>query len=142
MEDKSLSKLQQENLELTTENLALKEAITTLLIELDKVKLIEPRPSNVEKIVLSTEQLIIEDQINRLNTVSLQRVLSLEETRALDLLIKNKRLLEPNTPIEPDYTRVPDGQSESDLLRIAGSVESKKSPKRSKSKTSQKDPVA
>jgi hypothetical protein len=121
---KSLILLQQENLELSKENIALKETVSKLLEELNKVRGIERRSlsTNVEKIVKSLEQIIIEEQIKQLGAISVERALSLEETRALDLLIKNKRLLDPEKSIEPDYTKVPEGKTESDLLELAGSV--------------------
>lgn len=145
MSDKSPILLQQENLELRKENQGLQETVTKLLMELDRSRGIERRPeSNVERIVKSTEEIIIEEQILRLDGVSRERALTLEETRALDLLIKNKRLLDPNKPLEPDYTKVPEGQTESDLLRIAGNVEVDTPSRKSKprAKTSSKNPLA
>jgi len=141
MADKSILLIQQENLELVKENEALKFTLTQLLEEINRLRELD-KPSNPNKIQQSPELSIIEDQIASLETVSRTRGFSLEEIRGLDLLIKNKKLLEPTTPIEVDYTKVPDGQTESDLLRIAGNVELKKSKKRSKSKTSTEDPVA
>jgi len=146
--DKSPMLIQQENLELKKENQGLQETVTKLLEEINRLQGIQRRPaivSNVERIVQSVEEQIIEEQIMRLDVVSRQRALSLEETRALDLLIKNKRLLDPNKPIEPDYTKVPEGQTESDLLRIAGDVPAEPEKPRkvkSRAKTGSKDPVA
>ena len=141
MAEKSLILWQQENLELENENSALKITVTKLLEELTRMKDVIRLPNNnVSKITKSTEEKIIEEQIDYLDAISAGRGLSLEETRALDLLIKNKKLLEEksNKPIETDYNEVPETE---DLLRIAGNVESEK-PKRSKSKTGSKDPVA
>ena len=142
MADKSLILLQQENLELQKENYALKETITKLLTEMNSVRGIDNKRNNVERITLSTEQRIIEEQIDYFEAISRERALSLEETRAFDLLIKNKRILDQNKVIEPDYTKVPEGKDESDLLRIAGDVESKTNKKRIKSKASSEDPLA
>jgi hypothetical protein len=141
MEEKSTLMLKQENLELHRENAALKETVTKLLKEIDRVRQIDKTP-NPNRVVLTVEQRIIEDQITYFEAISYTRALTLEETRAFDLLIKNKRLLDENKPIEADYTKVPDGKTESDLLRIAGNVEFKQSKKRNKSKTGSKDPVA
>lgn len=149
MAEKSLIMIQQENLELRKENEAFKTTVTTLLNEVERLRSIERLPvdPNVVRIVLTSEQKIIEDQIDILRQQSATRALSLEEVRALDLLIKNKRLLDPDKPIEPDYTKVPEGQTESDLLRIAGNIIDVKvatpSQRESKSraKAGKKDPV-
>lgn len=148
MAEKSLILIQQENLELRKENEGLKTALSTSLAEIERLRNIEKLPvdPNVTRIVLSSEQKVIEDQIEILRQNSATRALSLEEVRALDLLIKNKRLLDPDKPIEPDYTKVPDGQTESDLLRIAGNVEvatpSDKRESKSRAKASSKNTVA
>lgn len=145
MTEKSLVVLEQENLELKKENTGLQETVTALLQQLERLREIDKRPvvtSDVMRISKTTEEEIIEDQIKRLDEVSRQRMLSLEETRALDLLIKNKRLLDPNKPIEPDYTKVPEGQTESDLLRIAGNAESETPKSKPRAKTSQKNSMA
>jgi hypothetical protein len=124
-------------LELKKENEALKETVTLLLKEIDKIREIDR--SNVIRLDLSPEQRILETQIHYMEAISRERALSLEETRALDLHIKNKRLLDDKSTINADYTKVPDGLTESDLLEIAGSVEDvpiKKTKRRGKSKTS------
>lgn len=127
---KFLILLQQENLELNRENVALKETVTKLIEEVERLRSLPvvSGETNITiigatRITKSTEENIIEDQIKCLDQASRQRVLSLEEIRSLDLLIKNKKLLETVKPIEPDYTKVPDGQTESDLIRIAGNVD-------------------
>lgn len=125
MAEVSLLMLKQENLELYKENAALKTTVSKLLEELNKIRNIK-RPTELNKITQTTEQRIVNEQINYFDAISAERALSLEETRALDLLIKNKRLLDEKISIEPDYTKVPEGQTESDLLRIAGNVESEK----------------
>lgn len=138
MSEKSLSIIQTENLELLKENSALKETITILMNEVDRLRL--PTITGVAtKIQRTSEESIIEVQIKQLEIASNQRVLSLEEVRTLDLLIKNKKLLEPQDTLKPDYTEVPPGSTEGDLLRIAGNVEVKS---KRKSKTGSKDPVA
>lgn len=141
MSDKSVIKIQQENLELSKENKALKETLTKLLIELDTSRGIE-RKSEAERIKLTPEQRIIEDQITYFEAISITRCLSLDETRTLDLLIKNKRLLDKEKPIEPDYTKVPD--DDSDLLRIAGNVEPEPTENQTnaRTKTSKKNSLA
>lgn len=128
------------NLQLKKENEALKDTVTILLKEIDKVREIDR--SKLIRLDLTPEQRILETQIIYMEAISRERALSLEETRALDLHIKNKRLLEDKSTINADYTKVPEGLTESDLIRIAGSVEEipkKKSKRRSKSKASSKD---
>lgn len=142
MSDKSLVVIEQENLELRKENVGLKDTLTILMAEIERLRDLTSNPVTgiATKIAKAEEEHIIFDQIGLLSLASKQRVLTLEEIRALDLLIKNKKLLEPKTPIETDYTKVPPGSSEGDLLRIAGNVESPKP--RNKPKSSKKDTVA
>jgi len=138
----SEGKLQTLNLELKKENEGLKETVTLLLKEVDKLR--ETKQPSLIKLHLSPEQRILDLQIQRLEEVSNARQLTLEETRALDLHIKNKRLLEDKSTINADYTKVPEGLTEADLLQIAGSVDgdSEEKPKRRvKSKTSNKNTV-
>lgn len=141
MKEKSLLLIQQENLELKQENEALKITVTKMLDEITRLRDVT-LPPNPNKISLTSEQRIIDEQIRLLEIVSMSRALDLDETRTLDLFIKNKRMLDENKPIEVDYTKVPDGSTESDLMRIAGNVEEPKFKKRSKPKTGTKDPVA
>lgn len=135
MADKSSLLLKQEILELTKENKALKETIVNLLEQLNVLKL---NPINPIDNKISNEMQIIEKQIELLNEQSKMRALSLEETRGLDLLIKNKKLLE-NKKSNEDEDKVPDGQDTSDLLRIVGNVES---IERTQPKTGKKDTMA
>jgi hypothetical protein len=146
MADKSLILLQQENLELKKENQGLQETVTKLIEELNRLQGIERRPivtTNADKIVRSIEEEIIEEQIKRLDMVSRGQTLSLEEVRALDLLIKNKKLIDINKVIEPDYTKIPEGQTELDLLQLAGNDEPEADTKsKPRTKTSQKNTLA
>lgn len=131
MKEKSLAKLNQENLELRKENEALQETVTKLLGELDRlIHLPAPLhvvnssnsitiPGTAERMERSTELTLVEEQIELLYATSRNRMLSLEETRALDLLIKNKRLLEPKADHEPEWKKVSESTKESDLLRLA-----------------------
>jgi hypothetical protein len=128
MKDKSLAKVNQEVLELRKENEALQQTVTMLLEENERLRnlpVVRNVDSNtitlptVQRMQRSPEQEIIEEQILHLDTISRGRMLSLEETRTLDLLIKNKKLLEPKSDHEPDWKKVSDATSESDLLRLA-----------------------
>lgn len=140
-EEKSVLLVRQENLELRKENEALKETLTKLLVELERVRGLPAAPTNPNRIVLTTEQVIIEDQIQKLNQLSLGGSLSLDEIRALDLLIKNKKVLEKNTTIEPEYQAVTKDTPEKELLKLAGSSEDGKFKRRSQQKTSTENPV-
>ena len=135
---KSKAVLETENVELRKENKALKETITKLFRKLDNLP--EESKSNVVKLQLTPEQEILEMQIMRLQAISRERVLTLDETRKLDLHIKNKRLMEDKSTINADYKKVPEGITEKDLLEIAGNVEIEEfqetKQKRRKSKTS------
>ena len=135
---KSKAVLETENVELRKENKALKETITKLFRKLDNLP--EESKSNVVKLQLTPEQEILEMQNMRLQAISRERVLTLDETRKLDLHIKNKRLMEDKSTINADYKKVPEGITEKDLLEIAGNVEIEEfqetKQKRRKSKTS------
>jgi hypothetical protein len=135
-----MSKLQILNLELKKENEGLKETVTLLLKEVDKLQNVDR--NMVLNLALTPEQRILEVQISNIEAISNTRLLTLEETRALDLHIKNKRLLDDKSTINADYTKVPDGLTEADLIQIAGNVDGsikKKTKRRTKSKTSNKD---
>lgn len=82
-----------------------------------------------ELIIKSTEQAICEMQIERLKEASMNRNLTLEETKRLDLLVKNLILAkEANKEIKPDYKYLPEGITEATLISIAASGSSEESP--------------
>lgn len=139
MAEKSLIMLNRENLELSKENAALKETVTKLLVELDRVKTL-PVVAGVatSKIPVSTEQIIIEEQIQIYRDKSIGGALSLDDIRGLDLLIKNKKALDINKPVEPDWRDVSPDTPQDELLKLAGNVEGRR---RNKSKTSSKNSV-
>lgn len=120
--------------ELKKENKALKDTVSKLLKEVDRLNDIDKE--TVTRMDLSPEQQILEMQIMRLHAESLQRPLTLDETRTLDLHIKNKRLLEDKSTLNADYTALPSGMSDVELMRIAESVEAKETKKPKKSKRS------
>ncbi len=69
-----------------------------------------------------TEQIICEVQIELLREVALTRQLTLEETKRLDLLVKNLLLLKGALKdIKPDYRTIPRGLTSDSLLAIASS---------------------
>jgi hypothetical protein len=68
----------------------------------------------------SSEQLICEMEIDRLKKTSLERGLTLEETKRLDLVVKNLLLAKGvHKVIEPDYKRLPEGITQDNLLTLA-----------------------
>lgn len=131
MEDKSIKKmskkfksdavLEVEVLELKKENRALKETVSKLLSEIERLNNIDK--SNVIKLELSPEEEILEVQIMRLQAISRERMLDINETKALDIHIKNKRLLENKSTMNADYKKVPQDVDDSELLKLAESVE-------------------
>lgn len=87
-----------------------------LLEELDRARNIDR--NNVIKLHLPPEQEILEQQIFRIQAVSRERTLTLEETKMLDLHIKNKRLLEDKSTVNAEYKDVKN-VSVNDLLKLA-----------------------
>jgi len=111
----------------------LNETVTTLLKEIERLRNIGLLPIDPD---LPPEEQIILKQINYLMAESLSRTLTLDETRSLDLLLKNKRLIEDKKP-KKNEDEVPEGTTDADLLRIVSDVEEKeeKNTKGNKSKT-------
>ena len=138
MKDKSSLLIKQENLELNKENYALKETVTKLLQEIERLRNlpIQITPINSNQTI---EEQIINNQIKEYQAIAVGKAMDIDDIRALDILIKNKRLLEQHKPIEPEWSELQDS-SENELLRLAGNVENKK-PRRIKSKTGSKDSV-
>lgn len=119
---KSKALLEKTVLTLEKENKALKDTVSKLLKEIDRLNEMDKTKSALT-LNLSPEMEILEIQIHRLKAKSRERDLSLEESKMLDLYIKNKRLLGENEPLDANYSRVPDGVTDEDLLEIAGYVE-------------------
>lgn len=86
-----------------------------LLEELDRARKID---RGLIRLHLSPEQEILEQQISRLQAVSRERTLTLEETKMLDLHIKNKRLLDDKSTVNAEYKDIKNA-SVNDLLRLA-----------------------
>lgn len=138
MSDKSLLLYKQENLELNKENEALKETVTKLLQEIERLRNL-PVQTNQNNTAQTIEEQIINNQIKEYQSLAVGKAMDIDDIRALDILIKNKRLLEQNKPIEPEWSELSD-TPDKELLRLAGDVEVKK-PRRNKSKTGSKDTV-
>jgi len=118
---------------------AQEETIKKLLAEVDRLQGIDK--AAVIKLELTPEQQIIEMQIMRLQQTSMERSLTYDETRMLDIHIKNKRLMDDKSTINADYKTLPTDITEDELLRIADGAQNEETPKkakrsRAKSKTS------
>ena len=108
---------------LTTENQKLKaelEHIKTLLA--GSVPLIEKQPE-LPKIEVSAEQAICEMQIKKLQQTAMQRELTLEETKRLDLLIKNLYLSKGQSTQIVENKINPGAYSDAELMSIASQPE-------------------
>lgn len=87
---------------------------------------VEPK---VELMPGSAEQSICEIQINMLQDVAKQRPLTLEETKRLDILVKNLYLAKSqNAAIPVDYTKLPAQVSEAQLIALAAVPDSQSDP--------------
>lgn len=75
--------------------------------------------SNVQSVIKSPEQATVEDQINRLAIVGASRVLTAEEVKTLDILIKNKMLLNGQDSIIPAEAKKKRSYPEAVLISIA-----------------------
>lgn len=69
-------------------------------------------------ILMSDEEVIALKQLDRLKQISMQRDLTLDETKRFDLLVKNKRLAQGNATTI-DQTKLPKNISNDDLLKLA-----------------------
>ena len=121
---KSSAALETSLLQLKKENKALKDTVSKLLAELNNVRDIDT--GKVTKLVLTPEEEICTLQIQQLQAVSRERKLSLEEIKTLDLLIKNKRLLNKQSTANNTFETLPPELSDAELLEIAASVEKEK----------------
>lgn len=71
------------------------------------------------KIIKTTEEIIIEAEIEKLREVSQQRPLNLNETKQLDIYIKNLRLLQNKGDIDSESSKNKDKYSDAKLLEYA-----------------------
>lgn len=134
MAQKTKATLETEVLQLKKENKALQLTVTNLLKEIDRLK--DIGLGEIDSSLPPEEQIILK-QINYLVAESTTRTLTLDETRGLDLLLKNKRILDDKKP-KVNEDEVPEGTTSADLLRIVANGEEipKIKKKRSKPKTS------
>lgn len=98
--------------------------------EIEHLKLIllsaQLAPSEPELIIKSNEQTICEIEIERLRSTTLERSLTLEETKKLDLLVKNLMLCKGTyKDISVDFKKLPKDISQDTLLAIASLPDTK-----------------
>ena len=107
------------------------EEIASLKSLLSKSVPILAPPVDHSKPEITPEEQIADLQLARLNDAAQKRVLTLEETRMYDLLVKNKRLAQ-----EKSNSNQPKGSfrdvSEIELIKIASSPKPKTNDPRSK----------
>ena len=89
---KSTAVAEKELVDLRKENAALKATLDKVLKKVDELMSVDP--DAIIQRGYSPEQEIIELQIVRLQAISRIQALSLDETRTLDLHLKNKRLID------------------------------------------------
>lgn len=104
------------------------ELITTLLrdnkklqAEIEHLKILLSQDDNVEKIILTPEECLLEHQIKLLQEKGLSRELTLEETKKLDLFIKNKRLAKEQSTVISGEVKKIEKPDKYKLLELASS---------------------
>lgn len=104
---------------IASENLKLKEEIDHLKFVLSSQTEIVNLENNVVKLVVSKEQALIESQIQLLNNRYQGKDITLEDTKILDLLLKNLNIIKNNQPktIKAASKKLP--TSIDDLSKIA-----------------------
>lgn len=143
--DLSLEQLKRELVSLSRENQAAMKTIEKLLKDIHKkneeiaslkdilsksVPLLAA-PVDLSKLDLSPEEEIANLQLARLNEAAQKRVLTLEETRMYDLLVKNKRLAQDKSSSNNTKGSFRD-VSEVELIKIATTPKLKINDPRSK----------
>lgn len=74
-------------------------------------------------VIAGPEEEILEAQIRHLRNVAVERLLTLDETRQLDLLIKNLLLLRGDPTTIHGESKPADGVSDADLVNIVTNTE-------------------
>lgn len=74
-------------------------------------------PNNVQKVILSPEQALIEEQIFMIQQRSYAKELTLEDVKKLDILLKNKNLIKEKDTLKADSKKL--GYTNVDLVQIA-----------------------
>lgn len=105
-----VSKLEDKIKQKDAEIAHLKEMLATSVPVLDKV----------ERIEVQDEEMIAEMQLQKLKSLAQNRELTLEEARKFEIYSKIKQNVNKNRTITPQFQRLPDNTSKTDLLQIAG----------------------
>lgn len=134
MAQKTKAALEKDVALLQKENKGLKDALAAALKEIDRIKEVDIPKVDPNR---PLEEQIIENEIKKLMADSLTRNLTIDETRALDLLLKNKRIIEDKKP-KKNEDEVPEGTTDADLLRIVSNGEERPQTKKVKKRTKQK----
>lgn len=122
MKDKIIQDLEDKCFQLSTTMTNLLTKLSDKELEISHLKkmLDSLVPKNQAiKIEISDEELIADMQIRRIKEASMQRDLSLEEAKKLDIYVKTKRLVKGDSTTIVD-TPLPKNVDKKDLLRIAG----------------------
>lgn len=106
----TIKKLTEENEKLNAEIEHLKFVISSST---------EILPYEVVKIIVTKEQALLEEQISILQSRSIGKELTLEDTKKLDLLIKNLRIVKENQPPLDGKPKKKFVTNERDLLTVA-----------------------
>lgn len=106
--------------QLMHQNKQLQQEIEHLKALLAQSSSLLPALSPVEKIIMTPEEALIEHQIELIRNRSFDRELTLEDTKKLDLLIKNKRLAkEQSTTIQGEFKKIDKKNfSDAELIQI------------------------
>lgn len=106
---------------------ATKETVSKLLKELDKERNISTSP--IIQGAYSPEMEIIDLQIHRIQMLSREGKLKMEDAKILDILIKNKKLLQEEKPVDADFEVINENTSVQELMTaIESNNEQKKRP--------------
>lgn len=102
------------------DNKALQEEVEHLKkLLFDATKIIEAE-ENCERIIKTPAEIACEIQLEKIQQIAMQRELSLEETKKLDLLVKNQRLMKgDSTTIEGKSKKLRGDIEHAKILEIA-----------------------
>lgn len=98
----------------------LQEANSVLQKEIDEIKKSLPQPgqSAVEKVIVSPERALIEDQIAMIQARSYMKELNLEDVKKLDILLKHSKILKEQDSALDGKSK-PVALSPDELIKIA-----------------------
>lgn len=80
---------------------------------------VTPQIGGATKLMPSDEEIIADIQLSKLKAAAMERTLSLDECRALDLLVKTKKIAKGEASDIIDHKGLPKNMSQGDLLKIA-----------------------